>query len=98
VEAVRQREVDQPVHACEREGRLRALVRERGEPPAFAAREHERENTRSLHLTAPLAMAFACCSPALPTSNQGVGRDAAGNKPLAHATLAEWRVLPSYLT
>jgi hypothetical protein len=57
VEAVRQREVDQPVNACEREGRLRALVRERGEPPAFAAREHERENTRSLHLRAPSVMA-----------------------------------------
>jgi hypothetical protein len=59
VDAVGQREVDQPVDARKREGRLRALVSERREPVALTAREHQREHPRPLHLSSVVIALFA---------------------------------------
>ena len=44
VDEVRQREVDEPVAAAERDGRLRPVERERHQPLALAAREHDPKN------------------------------------------------------
>src|SRR5829696_8248011 len=52
VEAIRQGEVDQPVSAGKGEGRLRAFVGQGAKAAAFSAREHERQNARSVHLKA----------------------------------------------
>ena len=52
VEAIRQGEVDQPVSAGKGEGWLSAFVGQGTKAAAFSAREHERQNARSVHLKA----------------------------------------------
>ena len=49
VDEVRQREVDQPVVAAERHGRLGAVERQRHQALALAAGEHDREDVRHRH-------------------------------------------------
>ena len=44
VEAVREREIDDPVDAPKRHRRLGPIARERLEPRALAARQHNRQN------------------------------------------------------
>ena len=58
VEAVGEREIDDPIHAAERHGRLGPIARQRLQPRAFAAGQNYRQHVVSLGLSVEFVMHY----------------------------------------